>query len=210
MLAIEIDRQLFSYLKGSLTDCGNLDLRLGDALDFPYGGLDEGTVVVANLPYYLSTPLLFKLLEARSRIDRMVLMLQTEVAKRMVARPGTRDYGVLSVLVQCWTVPTLGFRVAPSCFRPRPEVGSAVVALRGRTQPPAAIENEENFVRTVRAAFAHRRKTVANSLRDEGFLAAQVDRALAHAGIVPSRRAETLTLEDFAHLAGGLEKVSAA
>ena len=209
VVAVEIDRQLFKYLTESLADYENLDLRLGDALDFPYETLDEGTVVVANLPYYLSTPLLFKLLEARGRIDRMVLMLQTEVAKRLVAKPGASDYGVLSVLVQSWTMPSFGFRVAPSCFRPKPEVGSAVVTLGIRPQPLVAVEDERNFVRTVRAAFAHRRKTVSNSLRDEGFSLTQVDQALAQAGIAPSRRAETLNLEDFLHLASGLGKVAA-
>lgn len=204
VIAVELDQKLEDYLKETLGDCGNLDLRIGDALEFPYETLPEGTVVVANLPYYISTPLLFKLLEARPRIDRMVLMLQAEVARRLVAKPGSSDYGILSVLTQYAAEASLAFQVSPGCFRPRPEVGSAVVSLVMRKQPSVPVENEARFVRTVRASFAHRRKTLANSLRDEGLPAEQIALALAQAGIAPSRRAETLSIEEFATLAAAL------
>lgn len=198
--AVELDPKLGEYLRETLTDQKNLDLRIEDALEFPYDRLPEGTVVVANLPYYISTPLLFRLFEERKRVDRMVLMLQTEVARRMVAAPDTSDYGILSVLTQYSATASLAFHVPPTCFRPRPEVGSSVVALamRHTSRDPAA---EQQFVRTVRAAFAHRRKTLANSLRDEGFSPESVAHALAQAGIAPSRRAETLRLDEFAALA---------
>jgi 16S rRNA (adenine1518-N6/adenine1519-N6)-dimethyltransferase len=204
VIALELDPKLEAYLAEALADCRNLDLRLGDALEFSYETLPEGTVVVANLPYYVSTPLLFTLLEARQRIDRMVLMLQTEVARRLVAKPATNDYGILSVLVQYAAEASLAFQVSASCFRPRPDVGSAVVNLVMRRQRSVQVKDEALFARVVRAAFAHRRKTLLNSLRDEGLSSEQVVRALTQLGIGPSRRAETLTLEEFANLADTL------
>ena len=121
LIAVEVDRALFDYLAGTLNPYDNLDLRRGDALEFPYETLPPKTVVVANLPYYISTPLLFRLLDARARIDRMVLMLQAEVARRMVAPPGSGEYGILSVLTQFWTEPSLAFRVSSNCFWPPPD-----------------------------------------------------------------------------------------
>ena len=139
----------------------------------------------------------------------MVLMLQTEVARRLVARPGGRDYGILSVLAQYSAVPSLAYQVAASCFRPRPEVGSAVVRLIMHKERSPRVADEALFVRTVRAAFAHRRKTLLNSLRDEGLRPETVASALARVGIAPSRRAETLALEEFAALADALGKAGA-
>jgi 16S rRNA (adenine1518-N6/adenine1519-N6)-dimethyltransferase len=204
VIGIELDSKLGDYLRETIQDYPNLDLRIGDALEFPYEQLPVGSVVVANLPYYVSTPLLFRLFQERARIDRMVLMLQTEVARRLVAQPGTKDYGILSVLTQYATTPSLAFHVPINCFRPRPEVGSSVVSLVTRKQPLEGVKDEAGFIRTVRAAFAHRRKTLVNSLRDEGFPPESIARALAHTGIVPSRRAETLTLHEFAALAAHL------
>lgn len=209
VIALELDSKLWAYLAEALADCRNLDLRLGDALEFSYETLPKGTVVVANLPYYLSTPLLFTLLEARERIDRMVLMLQTEVARRLVAKPATNDYGILSVLVQYAAEASLAFQVSASCFRPRPEVGSAVVNLVMRRQSLVQVKDEALFARVVRAAFAHRRKTLSNSLRDEGLSSEQVAQALAQVGIDPSRRAETLMLEEFASLTDALGQAGA-
>ncbi|MDE3018698.1 MAG: ribosomal RNA small subunit methyltransferase A [Nitrospirota bacterium] len=209
VIAVELDVQLGEYLRETMRDCGHLELRSGDALEFPYEELPERTVVVANLPYYVSTPLLFKLFEARARIDRMVLMLQTEVARRLVARPGTEDYGILSVLTQYSAVAKLAFPVSANCFRPRPDVGSSVVSLVLRRRPDLAVHDEARFVRTVRASFAHRRKTLANSLLDEGLPQNHVRQALAQAGIEPKRRAETLTLQEFAILAEALSRPGA-
>lgn len=209
VIAIEKDPRLGDYLTRAVADCRNLDLRVADALEFPFERLPEGTVVVANLPYYISTPLLLRLLDARERLDRLVLMLQTEVARRLVARPGGRDYGILSVLAQYSAVPSLAFQVAASCFRPRPEVGSAVVRLIMHKERSPRVADEALFVRTVRAAFAHRRKTLLNSLRDEGLRPETVASALARVGIAPSRRAETLALEEFAALADALGKAGA-
>lgn len=208
VVAVELDVQLGEYLREATRDCPNLDLRVGDALEFSYQELPEGTVVVANLPYYVSTPLLFKLLEARLKIDRMVLMLQTEVARRLVAQPGTEDYGILSVLTQYAAAATLAFPVSANCFRPRPDVGSSVVSLKLRRQPALIVQDEACFVRTVRASFAHRRKTLANSLRDEGLAQDRIAQALAQAGIEPRRRAETLTLREFSALAEAMGRAA--
>ncbi len=204
VIGIEVDADLYRHLHETFSDRPTLDLRLGDALAFPFNTLPEGTVVVANLPYYLSTPLLFALLEARERLSRLVVMLQTEVARRIVAGPGNADYGVLSVLLQCWTIPKLAFRVSPTCFRPQPDVGSSVLSLRIRSEPAAPIADTKLFTRVVRAAFAHRRKTVSNSLRDEGFGQGSVQAGLAQARVAPGRRAETLSIVEFAALAEAL------
>lgn len=205
VIAVEVDPKLVAYLSETLADCRNLDLRSGDAREFPYHSLPEGTVVVANLPYYLSTALLFTLLDASERLDRLVLMLQTEVARRLVAKPGSRDYGVLSVLVQTLGEPTLAFRVGASCFRPKPEVESAVVHLNIPKHPSLSVKDRAFFVRTVRAAFAHRRKTLTNSLTHQGLSADLVGQALSAAAIDGSRRAETMTLGEFSSLAEALK-----
>jgi 16S rRNA (adenine1518-N6/adenine1519-N6)-dimethyltransferase len=224
VIAIEIDRQLAQLLIGERSEsepshgradsgpqppltasCPNLDLRIGDALEFDYTSLPPGTVVVANLPYYVSTPLLFKLLESSQRIDRLVLMMQTEVAQRLAARPGTKEYGVLSVLTQYRAAITLAFRVSPHCFRPRPSVGSAVVHLQIKTAGLLDAAHERDFMRLARAAFAHRRKTVLNSLRDEGYAPDVVTAALSRCGIAADRRAESLSLEEYLALAAALD-----
>ncbi|HEX2055662.1 MAG TPA: 16S rRNA (adenine(1518)-N(6)/adenine(1519)-N(6))-dimethyltransferase RsmA [Nitrospiraceae bacterium] len=202
VIAIEIDRQLAKML---ITACPNLDLRIGDALEFEYGTLPQGTVVVANLPYYVSTPLLFKLLDASPKIDRLVLMMQMEVAQRLAAKPGTKEYGVLSVLTQYKAEVTVAFRVSPHCFRPRPTVGSAVVHLLTRTARSLDHTHERRFAALTRAAFAHRRKTVVNSLRDEGYAMDAVTAALGKCNIAPDRRAESLSLEDYLALAAALD-----
>lgn len=204
LIAIELDRALHTHLQEVLGGYDNLDLRLGDALAFPYDTLPQGTVVVANLPYYISSPVLQRLLSAGPRISRMIIMLQTEVARRLVAKPGTKEYGTLSVLTQYRAVPSVAFTVAPGCFRPKPQVGSAVVSLIVRASGAAAVHDEGLFVRTVRSAFAHRRKTLANSLRHEGYPPELVAGACERTGIAPSCRAETLGLMQFTALANEL------
>lgn len=206
VIAVEIDPQLHTYLTELLVDCRNLDLRGEDALEFEYDSLPDRTVVVANLPYYASTPLLMKFLEARARITRSVIMLQAEVADRLVAKPGTREYGVLSVLAQHQADIVWGFRVSPNCFRPRPEVASAVVRLDGRSVSSISDDPGATFTRVVRGAFAHRRKTLINSLRDEGFSPDMVAQALATIGISSVRRAETLSIENYVALARALKR----
>ncbi len=204
--AIEIDHRLVDYLQQTLGDIPQLDIRQGDALEFPYQTLPQGTVVVANLPYYISTALLFRLLESQGRITRIIVMVQTEVAIRMIAQPGTSDYGILSVLVQFWAKVTKAFSVPATCFRPKPEVASSVVQLIPR---PFDSDNQvahAHFVQTVRAAFAHRRKTMSNSLRDAGYPSRVVQQAMEKVKLDPRCRAETLSLQEFCTLSQALQE----
>lgn len=202
--AIEVDPQLHAYLEARQAELPNVDLVCDDALAYPVESLPMGTIVVANLPYYISTPLLFRLLDQRDRFPRMVLMLQNEVADRLVAKPGGSDYGVLSVMAQYAAEITKAFRVSAQCFRPRPEVGSAVVLLRAKERTRLNQKEEAAFRALVKAAFAHRRKTLVNSLRDEGYEPHPLDEALQRLDIDPTRRAETLSVEDFLRLARAL------
>jgi 16S rRNA (adenine1518-N6/adenine1519-N6)-dimethyltransferase len=199
--AVEVDPQLHAYLETRQTELPNVELVCEDALAYPVENLPKGTVVVANLPYYISTPLLFRLLDQRDRFPRMVLMLQAEVADRLVAQPGGSDYGVLSVMAQYAADITKSFRVSAQCFRPKPEVASAVVLLRAKERTRLSQEEEVAFRALVKAAFAHRRKTMVNSLRDEGYKVHSVTETLQRLEIAPARRAETLSVEDFLRLA---------
>ena len=202
VIAVELDRHLVEYLAQTCAQLDTLELHHGDALAFPYDTLPGGTVAIANLPYYVSTPLVFRLLEERERIDRMVLMLQREVAERMIAEPGSRDYGLLSVVTQYRTTPRKSFVVPASCFRPVPQVDSAVVCLQGRgAGPPDDARFDTVFMQVVRGAFAHRRKTLINSCREEGWEEPVMRRALEETTINPRRRAETLTVKEFIALA---------
>ena len=200
VVAIEIDPDLHKGLEASRPDWTNVELICGDALTHPIETLPLGTIVVANLPYYLSTPLLFRLLEHRHRFPRLVLMLQEEVVDRLVAKAGTKDYGILSVMTQYATDVTRAFKVSAHCFRPRPKVGSAVVVLRPRTRSLLPPHDEAAFAAVVKAAFAHRRKTLVNSLRDEGYEAQAAVEAVSAMRLLPTVRAETLTLEEFMEL----------
>jgi len=198
--AIEIDPRLHAYMAERQAEYPNLTLILDDAMVYSFEQVAIGTTVVANLPYYISTPLLFKLLDQRDRFPRMVLMLQEEVADRLVAKPDSSDYGVLSIMAQYAAEITKAFRVSAQCFRPRPEVGSAVVLLRTRERRALAARQEPYFAAFVKAAFAHRRKTLINSLRDEGYDQKSVAEALRTMELSPTVRAEILSVSQFIEL----------
>ncbi|MDP1949385.1 MAG: 16S rRNA (adenine(1518)-N(6)/adenine(1519)-N(6))-dimethyltransferase RsmA [Nitrospirota bacterium] len=198
--AIELDPRLHAYLETRQAEFPNVELICDDALAYPVERLPLGTVVVANLPYYISTPLLFRLLDQRGRFPRMVLMLQNEVADRLVAQPGGLDYGVLSVMAQYAADITKSFRVSAQCFRPRPDVGSAVVLLRTNEDRRLGLQEEVAFRALVKAAFAHRRKTIVNSLRDEGYSQEHIVKALTQLGLSQTARAETFFLDYFIEL----------
>jgi 16S rRNA (adenine1518-N6/adenine1519-N6)-dimethyltransferase len=198
--AVELDPRLHAYLGSKQSELLNVELVCEDALAYPVESLPIGTVVVANLPYYISTPLLFRLLDQRARFPRMVLMLQNEVADRMVAKPDGSDYGVLSVMAQYAAEITKAFRVSAQCFRPRPEVGSAVVVLRTKERRTLSPEEEPKFAALVKASFAHRRKTLINSLKDEGYDQKSVTEALQSLNLSPTARAEILSVAQFIEL----------
>ena len=157
--------------------------------------------VAANLPYYITTPILMALLERHLPITHMVTMVQKEVAERMTAKPGSRIYGALSVAVQYYTEPEIVLDVPPRSFIPAPEVMSVVVSCRVRKEPAVAVRDEKLFFRVVKAAFGQRRKTLMNALKGGGFQKETVRDALEQSGIDPTRRGETLTLEEFGRLA---------
>jgi 16S rRNA (adenine1518-N6/adenine1519-N6)-dimethyltransferase len=162
-------------------------------------------MVIGNLPYSVAKPILQSLVEARTAIDEMVLMLQREVADRVAAPPGGRIYGSLSVLTQLYCDVRVALRVPAGAFRPPPRVESAVLHLRVLPEPRVAVQDERRFSTVVRAAFAHRRKTLTNALASSlGVPADRVRAAVEAAGIDPGRRAETLTIPEFAALAGQL------
>jgi 16S rRNA (adenine1518-N6/adenine1519-N6)-dimethyltransferase len=207
-VAVEIDPQLHRLLQARQSEWQNVEVICADALTYPLEAVAAGAVVVANLPYYISTPLLFKFLECRPCFPRLVLMLQNEVADRLVAKAGTPAYGVLSVMVQYAADITKAFKVSANCFRPRPDVGSAVVLLRTKQETLLSRDEEPAFAAVVKAAFAHRRKTLANSLRDEGYDTQAVIDAISAVGLVSTVRAETVSLDTFSRLARRLKHMS--
>jgi 16S rRNA (adenine1518-N6/adenine1519-N6)-dimethyltransferase len=207
VIALEIDRDLAARLRARGLE--RLDVVDADARTWDYGAVvrpDGGRVlVVGNLPYSVGKPILEALVSARTAIDEMALMLQREVAERLAAEPGGKVYGSLSVLTQLYCDVRLALRVPPGAFRPPPKVDSAVVHLRVLPAPRVALADEGRFHTVVRAAFAQRRKMLANSLAAGLSLPLEAARAAAvSAGIDPRRRAETLTIHEFAALTSRL------
>ena len=208
VVALEVDTTLRPVLERTVGEFDNLEILFCDALkaDLPaltaekLGGLKP--MACANLPYYITSPVLTKLLESKC-FDAITVMVQKEVAQRICAKPGSADYSAFTVLCNYHARPELLFDVPASCFMPQPKVTSAVVCLRTRTAPPAEITDEALFFRTVRAAFAMRRKTLLNGL-SAGFGElgkAQISELLEQCGIAPTVRGETLGIPEFARIA---------
>lgn len=203
VVAVELDRHLVSVLAKTLEGYDNVRVVHGDILkiDISREIMTAKYKVVANLPYYITTPIIMKFLEERLPVEVLVTMVQKEVAERMVAKPGGKDYGALSVAVQYYTVPEIVLAVPPASFIPPPAVESAVIRCKVRDNPPVAVEDEKLFFRVVKAAFAQRRKTLSNTLKTTGLGAGTVAAILTAAGIDGIRRGETLSLEEFARIA---------
>ena len=197
VIAIEIDRELYGRLKDELKDLPNIELVLGDGLRYDYSILDRFKVV-ANIPYYITTPIIFKLLEHKGRLTSMTLTLQREVAERMVSAPGGKDYGVLTLMVQYHGKPKIKFIIPRGAFRPVPRVDSACLHMEIRRTPPVMVKDEEFFFKVIKTAFSHRRKTIANALKP---VSPFIKERLLSLGIEPVRRPETLSMEEFARLA---------
>ncbi len=195
---IELDRDLVQPLQALCRDSGELVVHNADALQLDFCSLAEAASlrVVGNLPYNISTPLLFHLLDQQRCIRDMHFMLQKEVVERMAAAPGSGQYGRLSVMLQYRCRVTRLFSIGPGAFRPPPKVDSAFVRLEPYAQPPVPVDDEAVFGALVRQAFAQRRKTLRNTLR--GLLD---ENEIKEAGVDPSARAETLSLNEFAALA---------
>ncbi|WP_316572786.1 16S rRNA (adenine(1518)-N(6)/adenine(1519)-N(6))-dimethyltransferase RsmA [Neobacillus sp. YIM B06451] len=214
-VAFEIDQRLLPILEDTLSPYSNVkvihsDFLKADAAAVIREEFDPGMdlVVAANLPYYVTTPIIMKILEEKLPVRAIVVMLQKEVADRISARPGSKDYGSLSIAVQYYTEAETVMVVPKTVFVPQPNVDSAVIRLNVRSEPAVSVSNEQFFFKITRAAFAQRRKTILNNLtsqleggkeRKEGIIA-----ALEKAGIEPSRRGETLSLEEFARLSEAL------
>ena len=201
--AIELDRRLLEVLDTTLASYDNVRIIHGDVLklDVPSIMNNKPFKVVANLPYYITTPIIMSLLESKLPIERLVVMVQKEVALRMVAKPGTKDYGALSVAVQYYTEPDIVLDVPPKSFLPAPAVTSSVIRCVLRDKPPVDVIDEKLFFRVVKAGFAQRRKTFANTMKTTGLSKDRIEELLAKANIDGQRRGETFTLQEFADVA---------
>ncbi|WP_314726265.1 16S rRNA (adenine(1518)-N(6)/adenine(1519)-N(6))-dimethyltransferase RsmA [uncultured Veillonella sp.] len=201
--AIELDRRLLEVLDTTLASYDNVRIVHGDVLklDVPTIMNHKPFKVVANLPYYITTPIIMSLLESKLPIERLVVMVQKEVALRMVAQPGTKDYGALSVAVQYYTEPDIVLDVPPKAFLPAPAVTSSVIRCVLRDKPPVDVIDEKLFFRVVKAGFAQRRKTFANTMKTTGLSKDRIEELLAKANIDGQRRGETFTLQEFADVA---------
>ena len=201
--AIELDTRLLEVLDTTLAQYSNVTIVHGDVLklDVPSIMNNEPFKVVANLPYYITTPIIMSLLESRLPIERLVVMVQKEVALRMVAKPGTKDYGALSVAVQYYTEPDIVLDVPPKSFLPAPAVTSSVIRCVLRDKPPVDVVDEKLFFRVVKAGFAQRRKTFANTMKTTGLSKDRIEELLVKANIDGQRRGETFTLQEFADVA---------
>ena len=198
--AIELDRRLLEVLDTTLASYDNVRIIHGDVLklDVPTIMNHKPFKVVANLPYYITTPIIMSLLESKLPIERLVVMVQKEVALRMIAKPGTKDYGALSVAVQYYTEPDIVLDVPPKSFLPAPAVTSSVIRCVLRDKPPVDVIDEKLFFRVVKAGFAQRRKTFSNTMKTTGLTRDRIEELLAKANIDGQRRGETFTLQEFA------------
>lgn len=209
VIAIEIDKMLIPILQETLADYDNVTVIHQDVLKTDLRELvrehNEGrpVKVVANLPYYITTPIIMNLFEGRLPVSSVTVMVQKEVAQRMQAGPGTKDYGALSLAVQYFAVPYIAANVPPNCFMPRPRVGSAVIRLTRHEKPPVEVADEQAMFQIIRASFNQRRKTLVNSLHNSPQISKtkeEILRALEQMGLSQTVRGEALTLEQFAAL----------
>ena len=213
VLAVEIDSSLLPILQETLTPYDNAIVRQGDilkqdihAIAREYNG-GKPIKVVANLPYYITTPIIMGLFESHAPLANVTVMVQKEVAERMQAKPGTKEYGALSLAVQYYAKPYLAANVPPNCFMPRPTVGSAVIRLDCLERTPVEVEDERLMFRLIRASFNQRRKTLQNGIANSpelSFTKGDVAAALTNLGISESIRGEKLGLPEFAALSNEL------
>lgn len=213
VIAVEIDKTLIPILEETLAPYENVIVLQGDILKTDVRELAERynggkpLKVVANLPYYITTPIMMGLFEKDVPLDSVTVMVQKEVAVRMQAKPGTKDYGALSLAVQYYAEPEIVANVPPNCFMPRPGVGSAVVKLKRFSKPPVEVKDEKFLFTLIRAAFSQRRKMLINALAGSGEAVVskeQAEAALVSMGISPQIRGEKLSLSQFAELSNVL------
>lgn len=214
VIAIEIDTDLEPIIMETMADCDNFHLVMGDALQMDLDALVKEKTgescsfkVVANLPYYITTPLVMHFLEQSFAIDRIVIMVQKEVAERFAAAPGTKDYGSITAALNYYGEIRYAFTVPRHMFLPQPDVDSAVVDIRPWEQKQWVAEDEKQLDRIIRAAFGMRRKTLNNALKPLGLESDQLQSAMASCGISPSQRGETLSIADFVALSNAITEL---
>ena len=212
VVAIEIDKHLIPALNDNLSEFSNIDIINNDVMKANIDSIiseyknkynSKAVKVVANLPYYITTPIIMRFLEEVKGIDGMVFMVQKEVAQRMVSGPGTKDYGALSVAVQFYCKPAIIFDVPPHCFIPQPEVHSTIIRLDILKEPSVRVDDKELYFRLVKASFGQRRKTLVNGLANAGFLRKdkeQIKQIIESMGLKDNIRGEVLTVQQFGEL----------
>ena len=209
VIAVEIDKALIPILNDTLKEYSNVTIINEDILKVDINKLvnernnGKPIKVVANLPYYITTPIIMGLFESNVPLDSITIMVQKEVADRMQVGPGTKDYGALSLAVQYYSQPNIVLTVPPSCFMPQPKVGSAVIQLKKYAQPPIYVKNEKFFFKIIRASFNQRRKTLVNGLQNASFLQLKKEdicKALEEMQLSLTIRGEALNIEQFAQL----------
>lgn len=216
--AVEIDKHLIAALNDNLSEFSNITIINNDIMKTNVNQLiaeqkqlynTSKVSVVANLPYYITTPIIMMFLEQVSDIDNMVFMVQKEVAERMVSGPGTKDYGALSVAVQYYSSPRIIFDVPPHCFIPQPDVHSTIIRLDILKQPPVEVQDPAIYFKLVKASFGQRRKTLVNGLANSGFFRQnkeEIKQILLSLGYNENVRGETLTIAQFGELANAFAK----
>lgn len=215
VLAVEIDEALPPVLAETLAEFDNVTVLGADVLKIDvlktarehFG--DTPFVVCANLPYYITSPILMKLLEEGCGAESITVMVQKEAAQRIAAKPGTRDCGALTAAIHYYSEPEKLFDVGKNSFVPAPKVDSSVIRLKIRKEPPVSVPDEKYFFKVIRASFGQRRKTLANSVSGGlGFTKDEILCALEHCGLSPTARAEELSLEDFAAFSAALAEIT--
>ena len=209
VVAVEIDTNLIPILKDTLSAYDNVEVLNQDILKVDIASLakernnNRPIKVVANLPYYITTPIIMGLFESHVPIDSITIMVQKEVADRMQEGPGSKEYGALSLAVQYYAKPEIVVNVPPSCFMPQPKVGSAVIRLTRHENPPVDVDNEKLMFQVIRASFNQRRKTLANGLNNFGSFSLgkeEIQKSIEELGVPVNIRGEALSLEQFAKL----------
>lgn len=214
VVAVEIDKSLIPILEDTLSEYDNVTVLNADILKTDIQAIcdeynnGQPIKVVANLPYYITTPIIMGLFESHVPLKSITIMVQKEVAERMKEGPGSKDYGALSLAVQYYADPEIVAEVSPNCFIPKPNVGSAVIRLTRYEKPPVNVEDENFMFALIRASFNQRRKTLSNGLSNAGLGISreQVTKALEQMELSPTVRGEALTLEQFANLSNILKK----
>ena len=210
VVAIELDNDLISILEQELGDNPNFTLIHNDALKVDCHeviGEENSVKLVANLPYYVTTPIIVKLLKDGYNFKSLTIMIQKEVAERMNAEPGNKDYGALSLLVQYYCNTSIVRKVPPTCFIPRPKVDSIVIRLDKLSEAKVKVDNEKLFFDIIRNSFNMRRKTLWNGVKSIGPAKEKLELAFEKAGVDPKRRGETLSIQEFANLANCINEI---